>query len=422
MNASPARVRRRLTFAFAIGLGLVMLGFGAFVYTRTGSVLLVEVDAGLRSRAQVLAADVRAGGPASTNLEPSLIEADEAFAQIADTGGRIVASSRIASRSLLVPAADLPSIHRTTFVDDVVPGIDDVTRVLAVPVDAGGERLILMVGTSLQDRRDEMVQLALTLLIGGAVALAAMTVGAWFVIGAALRPVDEAMDRERRLVDRAAHELRTPLAVQRVDLDLALTGPQTVPELSTALRSVSEENEHLTKLADDLLVLSRARGGALSVSPEDVSLQDLLREAVARNEPRARDAHVELTAQPAAGGVPADPVWLRQAIDNLVRNAIRHTPPGGRVQIRADRRDGWVSLVVQDTGPGFSETVLRTGFVPFTRMPGSDPEGTGLGLPVVSSVAKAHGGTASIENPPEGGARATLRLPGRPEPAARGDR
>src|SRR5262249_5721241 len=186
-----------------------------------------------------------------------------------------------------------------------LPGIDNVARILAVPVTTPRGRFVVLVGDSLQDRQDELARLTRNLAVGGLAATAFICGGAWLALAGALRPVDkmrreaaaisatdpgrrlsppsgkdelsslavtlnqmldrieESVNAERQLVDRASHELRTPLAIQRMDLDLALTGPQAVAELSAALQSVSGENAHLARLTEDLLVLSRARSGAL---------------------------------------------------------------------------------------------------------------------------------------------------------------
>jgi signal transduction histidine kinase len=109
--------------------------------------------------------------------------------------------------------------------------------------------------------------------------------------------------------------------------------------------------------------------------------------------------------------VQVDPVWFRQAVDNLVDNALRYTPPGGRVEVRAARQENSLTVTVEDTGPGFGEAFLGAAFEPFTRASGS-PEArhgsAGLGLAVVSTIARAHGGRAWAENRAEGGARVIM--------------
>jgi hypothetical protein len=224
--------------------------------------------------------------------------------------------------------------------------------------------------------------------------------------------IEESVDNERHLVDRASHELRTPLAIQRIDLDVALSGPQTVKELTDALASVSQENAHLTRLTEDLLVLSRARKGVLPVQRAEVALPALLDDARRRRGLLNRTGvQVSFEAQDCI--VRVDQVWFRQAVDNLVDNALRHTPPGGRVNVRADRQGDTLSVVVEDTGPGFDKAFLGQAFEPFARSTG-DPENrpglAGLGLAVVSTIARAHGGRAWAQNRPEGGARVTMMM------------
>jgi signal transduction histidine kinase len=223
--------------------------------------------------------------------------------------------------------------------------------------------------------------------------------------------IEESVANERRLVDRASHELRTPLAIQRIDLDVALSGPPTVTELTNALTSVSVENTHLTRLTEDLLVLSRARDGVLPVRLAEVPVPELLEDA-RRRHGLLNGSGVQVAFQAPDCVVRVDAVWFRQAVDNLVDNALRHTPAGGRVEVRAGLDDGVLSVVVEDTGPGFDEALLGTAFEPFVRSGGRDGHrgSAGLGLAVVSTIARAHGGRVFAENPPQGGARVTMEM------------
>jgi two-component system OmpR family sensor kinase len=446
-------IRYRLSITFGASAAVVVAGLSIVVYTQTAANLLGTIDSGLSSRAGVLAGNVRDDGPAQVSVEPTLIEGTKVFAQIDDASGQVLRSTARIARSRLLSPLEARSLRRATSYDRTVPGIGNVSRVFAVPVVTRDGRLVIVaVGASLQDRHDQLVQLAATLAIAGTAALILISLGAWLALASALRPVErmrrqaadisasdpgrrlwladgkdeiallgatlnqmldrieESVANERRLVDRASHELRTPLAIQRIDLDVALSGPQTVAELMNALASVSQENAHLTRLTEGLLVLSRARGGVLPVRRAEVALPELLDDA-RRRHGLLNSAGVQVSFQAADCVVRVDPVWFRQAVDNLVDNALRYTPPGGRVEVRAGRQGDSLTVTVEDTGPGFDETLLGSAFEPFTRVSG-DPEArhgsAGLGLAVVSTIARAHGGRAWAQNRAEGGARVIM--------------
>ena len=447
-------IRYRLSIAFGASAAVVVAGLSIFVYTQTGSSLLATIDANLSSRAALLVSSVKDDGAAQANVTPEPIENVEVFTQIDDASGRVLRSTPLIARSRLLSPAEARSLRRATLYDRTVPGITNVTRILAVPVVVRRGRLVVAVGTSLQDRHEALVQLAATLAIAGSAGLLLISLGAWLALAGALRPVErmrrqaadisasdpgrrlslasgkdeiallgatlnqmldrieESVASERRLVDRASHELRTPLAIQRIDLDVALSGPQTVEELTNALASVSVENAHLTRLTEDLLVLSRARAGVLPVQLADVALPELLDDARRRHGLLNGDG-ARVSFRATACMVRVDPVWFRQAIDNLVDNALRHTPPGGRIEVRADRQGDTLTVAVDDTGPGFDEAFIGRAFEPFTRCirePDGQRGSAGLGLAVVSTIAQAHGGRAWAQNRPEGGARVTVTM------------
>jgi two-component system, OmpR family, sensor kinase len=453
----PLRVR--LTALFSLGMAVVLTGFGAFVYQRLGRDLLASVDLGLRAHAQVVTDRVHQG-VAGLSSGRSLIDPDESFAQVLDASGQVVdASSDLSEASLLTPGA-LRTITRPTFVSFTVPTIDvDPIRVLAVPVVSPGGTSYVLVGATLGDRKDALWALVLSLAIGGPVALILASGAAWLVIGGALRPVEQmrkeaaavsasepsrrlpvpatgdelarlgatlnamldrlqqAMVSERQFVDNASHELRTPLSVLKTELELALSRSRSPEELRQALANASVETDRLVRLSEDLLVLARMEHGRVPLARREVSVRELVSETAAPYGSRARTAGARIILEVDSVRVSADPVRLRQALENLLDNALRHVGGGGVITVRSKHENGAVSLTVEDTGPGFDSAILESAFEPFSRSPGTQSgngsvEGAGLGLAIVKAVAEAHGGTAKAENSPAGGARVVLLFPG----------
>src|SRR4249919_242833 len=127
-------IRQRLTLVFAVGTAITLVAIGVFVYLRTAADLLDTVEAGLRSRAAILVVDARRSGPASVDVGSGLIEPDEAFAQVADDTGAIVRSNDIVRGTAMLPPPVIRSISVPTFYDRELAGIDNVSRLFAVPV------------------------------------------------------------------------------------------------------------------------------------------------------------------------------------------------------------------------------------------------------------------------------------------------
>ena len=410
-------LRLRLTLLFVPGMALMLTAVAVFTVHRTERDLLDAVDAGLRSRAEVIAGDIRTYGPSLSAIDSELIESDEAFAQIDDQYGAVVQSSPIVVGQPLLPAATVASLAGPGTFHHKVRGIDGQTRILAVPATTAGGRWVVVVGASLQDRHDQIVALTRTLAVALPIGLLVVAAAGWALMGGTLRPVErlraeaaalatsdlggrlnpgpandeiarlggtlnalldraqEAVDRERRLVDNASHELRTPLSILRAELELALAHPRSTAELQAALRSASEETDHLVRLAEDLLVLSRARAGDLPVRRERVSLGALLNEIVSRHRGRAADIVVTVDSDGVNDDVLVDVHRFRQAIDNLLDNASRHASPDGSVEVHGDVHAEGARVSVTDTGPGFAPDVLTSAFEPFVR--GVDGDGIG---------------------------------------------
>jgi heavy metal sensor kinase len=455
MDRMSLPLRVRLTAAFALGMALVLSGLGAFVYVRVGRDLTASIDLGLRSRAQVIVDGIGRGDPSVVQARGTLIDTDESFSQVLDPSGRVRQSSSPGSGAPLLTPNDLRSLRGPTFFIRRIPAIDtDPVRLLAVPANAQGEDNFVVIGATLGDRRDALDRLLVALAIGGPAALVLTSLAGWIVAGLGLRPVErmrqeaaaisvsepdrrlpvpsssdelsrlavtlnsmldrlqQAFVRERRFVDDASHELRTPLSVLKMELDLALARGRTPEELEGAIGSALAETDRLVRLAEDLLVLARAERGSLPVHRELVAMTPLLASICSAYESRARAAGVRIDVDAPVGTASVDPARFRQAVENLLDNSLRLTPWGGVVRIRVGRDGESFTLAVEDSGPGFPDDLLERAFEPFARSEadGGNGTGAGLGLTIVRAVAEAHGGTATAENLPGGGARLTLSM------------
>jgi signal transduction histidine kinase len=215
-------------------------------------------------------------------------------------------------------------------------------------------------------------------------------------------------DQRRRLLADVTHELRTPVAVVQGNLEAMVDGVHALDE--EHLLTVLEETRVMARLLDDLQTLSTADAGALRLDLEPTDLAAVADEVVSAFAPTAALAGVTLTS---VGGelpeVDADPFRIRQVLDNLVANAVRHTPAGGAVTIRLTREEHAIVVAVEDSGRGIPEDQLDTVFDRYSRS--ADSGGSGLGLAIAKSLVEVHGGSIEAANAGEQGAVIRFRLP-----------
>ncbi|WP_328491726.1 sensor histidine kinase [Streptomyces sp. NBC_00414] len=215
------------------------------------------------------------------------------------------------------------------------------------------------------------------------------------------------------MVSDIAHELRTPLSTIRSALEATQDGVIEADQHLTD--SLLEEVLLLQHVIDDLQDLAAADAGTLRLYAEQILAEAVLRHVVAAHRAAAEKAGVTLLVDSA--GRPdlwADPLRLRQIVGNLVSNAVRHTPPGGRVTIRASGDDATAVIEVTDTGAGIAEEDLPYVFERFWRSEKSRNRrtgGSGLGLSIARKLTEAHGGMLSTGSTPGRGATFTITLP-----------
>ncbi len=447
----------RVTLVFCGVMAVVLAGTGLFLYLRLESQLDRDVDRDLHSRADQLTALVHASDAAGLgeSVRSVLSRQPDSFAQVVTRSGRIFGpGAQPGPRVLTGAELERARLQTTVFERSDLPGFgDDPARLEASPVrQEEGRRLIVVVGESLADRDETLGNLATLLLIGGPVALLLASLAAYGATRAALRPVEAmrrraaevsaadadqrlplspahdevrrlgetlnrmldrlqaAVERERAFVDDASHEMRTPLALHKTELELALRYGRSTEELRGAIASAIEEADRISQLAEDLLVLARSDKGALKIEAEPVQVRDLFAAIRGRLGGPAREAGRSLVIDDPDGLViEADRARMEQALANLVENGLRHGD--GQIRLWARATEGGVELHVSDAGPGFPPDFLPHAFERFRRVDTARAEGgTGLGLAIVDAIAEAHRGRAAARNSPEGGADVWIEL------------
>jgi two-component system OmpR family sensor kinase len=447
-------VRVRLTAAFALAMLLVLVAAAAFVYVRQRSALTETIDHGLERRSDDVAALIhRPRARLHDAAGGRLTDPEDTFIQVLTPSGRRVEGTKEVGVPALSGAESREaSQHPTTF-EHELQGIEGTARMLARPITVDDRRLVLAVGISLADRNESLSSLVRSFLIGIPIAvLLASGIGYWLA-RAGLAPVEamrqrarsvsldrgserlplpaahdeirrlgetlnemlarleDSFQRERRFVADASHELRTPLTVLKAELEAAVRIAGDDPEVHKSLTVALEETDHLAQLADDLLLIARAADGRLPVRPEEVDVRELLERTRDRFADRAsrQDRQIRVEA-PQGERVSVDPLRARQALGNLVDNALRHG--GGEIRLSALRSPDGIEIDVADDGDGFPAELEGQVFERFTRGNGQDTRsGAGLGLAIVRAIAEAHGATATIVSSDSAGATVRLRFP-----------
>src|SRR5256714_4706296 len=404
MSRFPIRVR--VTSAFALAMAVVLVASGVFLYLRLSSHLALTLDRELQQRAQDLGAlAARPGISLARDDGDRFVENGESYAQLLDARGRVVDATPAIGRRPVLSSAEIAAAQRhPIYVDRAsTPGLDEGSRALATLVTRRGRRLVLVVGATRGNNGETLRSFRTELLLAGPAALVLASLVGYLLAGLSLRQVESmrrraasisadtpgerlpvpatgdelerlgttlnemlerlelALERERDFVADAGHELRTPLALLRTELELALRQATTSDELREAVRVSSREAERLSQLAEDLLLIARTERGRLPLREESVGVGELFETVVNRFDWRAEEAGATIVAAPAPGlRIRGDRLRLEQALANLLDNALRYG--GDTITLRAAERDGLVELHVEDDGPGFPPDFLPRAF------------------------------------------------------------
>ncbi|MGD8727405.1 MAG: ATP-binding protein [Gemmatimonadales bacterium] len=225
--------------------------------------------------------------------------------------------------------------------------------------------------------------------------------------------LERAFEAQRRMIADAGHDLRTPLTAMRGELEVALRGERRPDEYRAILRSVLEEVDHLASISDSLGLLARLEAGELSLERVEVDVAMIVDRAMRNAQARADNRTVSFVTTEVDAHLTADNKMLAIAVNQLLDNAIKHTPEQTRVEVSIIAEEDAVTVIVDDSGPGMPDEAMSQLFEHFYRSDSarSRSGAAGLGLTITAAIASAHGGSVAAERSPLGGLRIAFRIP-----------
>jgi signal transduction histidine kinase len=424
----------------------------ALLATTIGSVLFVlslhrSLEAGLVSTAHeeisAIAAQLADG---ASPQQVVITGGDDVVVQLIAADGRVIASDHRATMHR--PLMTSPGAAN----DMAVPGQKDLYTAVARRVRDNGSVDLIVVGRSTEQTDRARNVTAALLVVAVPTVVAALGLIVWLSIGRALRPVEamrreadsitsahlhrrlrlppgsdeiprlavtlnEMLDRidqshqvQRQFISDASHELRSPLSTIRQSAEVARSYPDRV-SIESLADDVLAESDRLTSLVNALLLLARLDNTEPTAADEPVDVDDLVLTEVDRIRAGAGDIRFDVS-QLSGGQVHGSPVLLRQVVQNLLDNAVRHAE--SQVSVSLHERVGWVELYVDDDGVGVpvdERTHVFERFVRLDQARAREAGGAGLGLAIVRKIVDASGGTVELGSAPLGGARFSVTLP-----------
>lgn len=436
-------VRARLTAWSVAATAIFVVLFGVVTYALLLRVLQRRMDASLVETAAAFAHALRVERAADARPLNAIIAEEVAELPFAETplavfreNGEVVAApphSELAQRlqKLARRGRGFVTLDR---------GTDDAMRVFTGPIRVSGQTFLIVVARRLDDQTEFLEAVRTVLLIGIPLwILCAATLGYWLVrrtlhpvvemseeaaaIGASdltrRIPVRHAGDelghlaltfnalldrvravvvQQRRFMTDASHELRTPVAVIRGEAEVALSrDDRSAGELRESMEMIHQESRLLSSIIEDLFLLARADAGQSVMAPSTFYLDELIAEVVRAQRSLAAKKSIEIVTDLAVEvTVRADERLLRRMLMNLADNAVKYTPPGGRVEVRLRKDDDALVIAIANSGAAIRDEVRARIFERFYRGDAPSGDGAGLGLAIAQSIAELHGGTIDV--------------------------
>ena len=462
-------LRRTLAVRYSLTMAVALAGIALWAYWGLRQTLQHQLEAALATTFELQSLGLREHGRITAASGPDdpagFVAHINRLVLVRDRAGRLLQTNSELGRGIGIDSLSVARVAAGERVVRTEPWRGGTVRVLAGPVRPGGPpaAAILEVAASLGPLEQATRMVLYRMLATAALGSLATLIGAWWLARSALAPVEEitaqaaavqgttpglritahadveelqglirvlnamlerlerAYEWHRRMIRDLGHDLRTPITAMRAGIEMALVGQRTSDQYRRVLGSTLEEVDRLALIGDALSLLGRLESGELSATLQRTDLRTVVSQAVGRACERV-SAHQLQFARPAFPvEAPADARLLGMALDQLLDNAMRHTPAGTRIEVWLNQVNGRVVLAVEDDGPGVEDDVLPRLFERFYRTDAARgrESGPGLGLTVVAAIVELHRGRVEAERGRRGGLRVRMDLPGYGEPRAR---
>jgi heavy metal sensor kinase len=465
MKSFNLPIKWKLTLWYGGILALILVTFSSGVYIYFQNSLQKSIDAKIKSIAEVLASSMTEThnqslfGNFERYLENALGKKPKGkFIQIIDASGKIGARlNDLEAEAVPVSFVTLEKALKGEIVYETIETARPRLRMITMPILEHKKIIsIVQVGSSLEEFEDTMKRLLIIMIVSIITATGGTIVVGYFMAKKTMKPVDQIrrtavkissnnLDERIELKGRkdelgrlaetfnamisrlkdsfqrinqfsidVSHELKTPLTILKGETELALRKERTNEEYKRSLESNLEEIDRMSRIIDDLLLLSKAEVKDIRLNLDKVDLRDLLADVCLNMKLFGENKGVEIIASELEDiRIVGDELKLRRMLTNIVENGIKYGNRGGHVTVSSFRRNGFACINVRDDGPGIAAEDIKYIFDRFYRADRSRKResGSGLGLSISKWIAEAHQGTIEVESRPSAGSLFTIKLP-----------